>query len=154
MVYDAKKLRYNKIILATDADSDGFDIRLLLLNMFWWLCPELVKNGHIYAAIPPLYRITTSKGDYIYLKDNEALDKYRVKNRGKIILNRMKGLGEMDPSELAYCLIKSDTRDVKQIVVDDVDKTEDLLEITMGNDVSPRRDYLLKHASEVSIDIE
>lgn len=154
LIYDAKKLRYNKIILATDADSDGFDIRLLLLNMFWWLCPELVKNGHIYAAVPPLYRITTSKGDYIYLKDIDALDKYKAENKGKIILNRMKGLGEMDPSELAHCLIKSSTREVKQIVVDDENLTEDLLEITMGNDVSPRRDYLLKHASEVSVDIE
>jgi len=154
LIYDAKKLRYNKIILATDADSDGFDIRLLLLNMFWWLCPELVKNGHIYAAIPPLYRITTNKGDYIYLKDNDALEKYKSENKGKLILNRMKGLGEMDPAELAYCLIKNTTRDVKQIVVDDARETENLLEITMGNDVSPRRDYLLKHASEVSIDIE
>ena len=154
LVYDAKKLRYNKIILATDADSDGFDIRLLLLNMFWWLCPELVEKGHIYAAVPPLYRITTSKGDYIYLKDNDALDKYKAENKGKIILNRMKGLGEMDHSELAHCLLKVGTRDVKQIVVDDSQRTEELLEITMGNDVSPRRDYLLAHASEVSVDIE
>lgn len=154
LTYDKKKLRYNKIILSTDADSDGFDIRLLLINMFWWLCPELIINGHIYAAVPPLYRVTTNKNEYIYLVDDKALTEYRKSHSGKIILNRMKGLGEMDSSELAHCLLRSDTRNVHQIVVDDVDETENLLEITMGNDVAPRREYLLKHQGEVMVDIE
>lgn len=154
LIYDAKKLRYDKIVLATDADSDGFDIKLLLINMFWWLCPELLENGHIYVAIPPLYRITTKSNDYIYLIDDKALNKYKKENKGNIIINRMKGLGEMDAKELAYCLVRPDSRNIKQIVVDDSKLTDELLEITMGNDVPPRRDYLLKHQGEVVVDFE
>ena len=155
LVYDTKKLRYDKVILAADADADGFDIRLLLINMFWWLCPELVEKGHIYVAIPPLYRITTTKNEYIYLTDDAALDNYKKEHsREKFAINRNKGLGEQDSKELAYCLLKNDTRNVHQITVEDSKQVEDLLEITMGDKVEPRRDYLLKHIDEVTVAVE
>ena len=146
LVYDKKKLRYGKIILAADADEDGYDIRLLLLNMFWWLCPELVKEGHIYIAIPPLYRITTSNNAYIFLKGDKELEDYKNAHKNdKFLINRNKGLGEQDSKELAQCLLNTATRNVQQITVSDAKAVDDLLEITMGQKVEPRRDYLLAH---------
>ena len=146
LIYDKKRLRYDKIILAADADPDGFEIRLLLINMFWWLCPELIENGHLYVAIPPLYRITTNKNEYIFLKGDAELDEYKKKHKKeKFLINRNKGLGEQDPSELAVCLLREPTRNVQQITVDDMKAVDDLLEITMGQKVEPRRDYLLSN---------
>ena len=69
LIYDEKKLRYGKIFLAADADPDGASIRNLLIEMFWWLCPELIENGHLYTTMPPLFRITTKKNQYIFIKD-------------------------------------------------------------------------------------
>lgn len=152
--YDAKKLRYHNIILATDADADGYDIRLLLINMFWWLCPELVINGHISVAIPPLFRITTKKNEYIYIKDQKALDKYKKEHKESFIINRMKGLGECNPDELAACLIKKVSRNVQSITVTDVEAADAMLECFMGDKVDPRRSYLLEHAGEVTVDME
>ena len=146
LIYNVKKLRYNKIIFQTDADPDGAQIRLLLLNAFWWLCPELVENGHIYVGVPPLFRITDKKNNYIYLKDQAALDDYKNKHQKDVYtISRLKGLGEMSPDELAYCLINPNTRQVVQIESEDFSETDNMLEMAMGNDVKIRRDYLLAH---------
>ena len=92
LIYDRTKLRYGKILLAADADPDGASIRNLLIEMFWWLCPELILNGHIYTTMPPLFRITTNKNKYIYLKDANALDEYKKSHQGeKYQINRNKG---------------------------------------------------------------
>lgn len=92
LIYDPKKLRYGKILLAADADPDGASIKNLLIEMFWWLCPELVFNGHIYTTMPPLFRITTKKNEYIYLKDAAALEEYKTQHQGeKFQVNRNKG---------------------------------------------------------------
>jgi len=152
--YDAKKLRYNKIVLATDADPDGAQIKLLLINMFWWLCPELVINKHIAVAVPPLFRVTTKKNEYVYLKDQTELDKYKKAHKESYLVNRMKGLGEMDPSELAYCLIKPESRNVLTITVEEANEADNMLECFMGDDVAPRRKYLLEHGNEVEVDME
>ena len=155
LIYDAKKLRYGKIVLAADSDADGYDIRLLLINMFWWLCPELLVNGHIYVALPPLYRITTKKNEYIFLKDDAELSEYKKKHKSEqYIISRNKGLGEQDAGELAYCLLKEATRNVQQLVVPDQAQADNMLEIFMGNNVEPRRNYLLDHAHEIKIDVE
>lgn len=92
LIFDKTKLRYGKIILCCDADPDGEAIKNLLLTYFWSLCPELVSYGYIYAAIPPLFRITTKKNDYIYLRDGAALEEYKVQHQGeKFLVNRSKG---------------------------------------------------------------
>lgn len=92
LVYDKKKLRYGKILLAADADPDGASIRNLLIEFFWWICPELVLNGHIYTTMPPLFRITTKKNQYIYLKDEKALEEYKREHKGEVFsVNRNKG---------------------------------------------------------------
>lgn len=92
MKYNKNKLRYNKIIACADADFDGYAIENLLFNILWYLCPELVINGHVYSSVPPLFRVTTKKNEYVYLKDEKALDTYKKKNASKIkTVGRMKG---------------------------------------------------------------
>lgn len=151
LIYDTKKLRYGKILLAADADPDGASIRNLLIEMFWWLCPELVLNGHIYTTMPPLFRITTSKNKYIYLKDAAALEQYKASHQGeKYTINRNKGLGEQDSDELAEALLNPDTRNVFQLVVEDEKETANLIEVLLGPSVPPRREFLLAHEEEAN----
>ena len=151
LIYDTKKLRYGKILLAADADPDGASIRNLLIEMFWWLCPELVLNGHIYTTMPPLFRITTSKNKYIYLKDITALEQYKASHQGeKYTINRNKGLGEQDSDELAEALLNPDTRNVFQLVVEDEKETANLIEVLLGPSVPPRREFLLAHEEEAN----
>lgn len=92
LIYDKKKLRYGKILLCADADPDGSSIKNLLIEMFWWLCPELILNGHIYSTMPPLFRITTKKNEYVFLKDNDALLEYKEQHKNESFkINRNKG---------------------------------------------------------------
>lgn len=152
MIYDKDKLRYGKIIMCCDADPDGQAIKNLLLTYFWSLCPELIINGHLYAAIPPLFRITTRKNEYIYLKDGEELEKYKKEHAGeKFAINRNKGLGEQDAEELSECLLDEKTRNVVQITVENVKNADNLFEIFMGTSVPPRREYILKYSEEAEI---
>ena len=151
-IYDKSKLRYSRIVMCCDADPDGQAIKNLLLTCFWWLCPELVINGHIYAAVPPLFRITTKKNEYIYLRDAMALEQYKAKHIGeKYAVNRNKGLGEQDAEELEECLLNPETRNVQQVTVENPTEAYKLLEILMGEAVAPRRDYVLKHAEEAQV---
>lgn len=151
LIFDESKMRYGKIIMATDADPDGYQIKNLLLTAFWFLCPELVINGYIYASIPPLFRITTKKNEYIYLKDQTELETYKEKHKGeKFLINRNKGLGEQDSSELSVCILNENTRRIEQIIVDDFEETNALFETLMGTNVSLRKDWLLKHAEEAN----
>ena len=151
-IYDKSKLRYGKIIMCCDADPDGEAIKNLLLTCFWWLCPELVINGHVHAAVPPLFRITTKKNEYIYLRDAAALEEYKEKHIGeKYAINRNKGLGEQDADELEECLLNPETRNVKCITVEDKEKAHKLFEILMGPSVPPRREYVLKYAEDARV---
>lgn len=149
--YDAKKMRYGRIFLAADADPDGASIRNLLIEMFWWLCPELIKNGHLYTTIPPLFRITTKKNEYIFLKDQKALEEYKEKHIGeKYLINRNKGLGEQDPEEVYDALLNPLTRNVEQLQVVDEQTTANLIDCLLGPSVPPRREFLLKHSEEAN----
>jgi len=148
LIYDKNKLRYGKIVAAADADPDGKAIKNLLFTNLWWLCPELFINGHVFAAQPPLFRIT--KGTtYTYLKDEKELEAYKAKHRGeKYLINRNKGLGEQDSHELGESILNRDTRNIVQITVDDVKAANNIFDILMGPAVPPRREYLLKHSEE------
>jgi len=151
LIYDTKKLRYGRILLCADADPDGASIRNLLIEMFWWLCPELILNGHIYTTMPPLFRITTKKNEYIYLKDAAALEEYKKQHqREKFQVNRNKGLGEQDSDELSEALLDPATRNIAQLTVEDEKKTAILIETLLGPSVPPRRAYLLDHAEEAN----
>lgn len=152
MVYDKDKLRYGKIIACCDADFDGFAIENLLFNVLWNLCPELIINGHVYSAVPPLYKITTTKNEYVYLKDDNALQSYKAKHKNIQSINRLKGLGEMDSSELSECLLDSSTRHIVQLTVDDVPTTNQLFQDLYGKAVEPRVKFILEHSEEARID--
>lgn len=151
LIYDSNKIRYGKIFLAADADPDGASIRNLLIELFWWLCPELILNGHIYTTMPPLFRITTNKNEYIFLKDAIELEQYKAQHQGeKYLVSRNKGLGEQDSDELAQALLEPKTRNVAQLIVSDEDEAFDMLNMLMGISVPGRRAYLLKHEKEAN----
>ena len=149
LIYNKNDLRYGKIVAAADADPDGKAIKNLLFTDLWYLCPELITNGHVYAAVPPLFRITTSKNEYIFLKGQEELDEYNKKHRGeKYLINRNKGLGEQDSQELEESILNKETRNIIQITVEDIKKAQHLFDTLMGTAVPPRREYLLAHSEE------
>lgn len=151
--YDKKKLRYNKIIAAADADFDGFAIENLMFNIFWYICPDLIIEGHVYSSVPPLYRVTTKKNEYIYLRDDNALNEYKKKNSNSIqFIGRMKGLGEQDSDELAYCLLEPETRNLYQLTVSDIGKTNKMFQDLYGKNVEPRVKFLEKHLEEARVE--
>lgn len=151
LIYDISKLRYGKILTACDADPDGMAIKNLILTCLWTICPELILNGHVYVTVPPLYRITKGKDKYVYLKDNEELEKYKNEHHNeKFIINRNKGLGEQDSEELEPCLLNPKTRNINQIIVPDKKQAEIMFETLMGTAVPPRRAWLLAHSEEAS----
>lgn len=124
-----------------------------MFNILWYICPELIINGHVYSAVPPLYRVTTKKNEYIYLRDDDALDGYKEKHPKNIqSINRMKGLGEQDSDELAYCLLEPETRNLYQLTVSDIKKTDKMFQDLYGKNVEPRVEFLEKHLEEARID--
>ena len=148
--YDKKKLRYHKIIAAADADPDGWAIENLLFNILWYLCPDLIIEGHVYSAVPPLYRITNQKNEYIYIKGDAELQEYKDKYGEKTIkvLARNKGLGEQDSDELSYALLEQETRNVVQLQVNDIGKLDKVFNDLYGKKVEPRVKFLLEHSEE------
>lgn len=151
LIYDTSKLRYGKILTACDADSDGKSIKNLILTCIWTICPELILNGHVYVTVPPLYRITKGKDKYVYIKDDEELEQYKIEHKGeKYVINRNKGLGEQDSEELEPCLLNPATRNINQIIIPDLKQAEILFETFMGTAVPPRRQWLLQHSEEAS----
>ena len=134
-------------------DFDGYAIENLLFNILWYLCPELVINGHVYSSVPPLFRVTTKKNEYIYLRDQQALDEYKQTNAANIkTIGREKGLGEMDSEELSYSLLDPATRNVVQLEVNDIKQTDQLFQDLYGKNVEPRVNFILEHSEEAQID--
>lgn len=128
---------------------DGNNIKNLLIELFWFLCPELIINGHLWTTSPPLFRITTKKNEYVFLKDSAELEEYKRQHEGeKFLINRNKGLGEQDSDELAEALLNPETRKISMLTVEDVAAANNLINILMGPSVPPRREYLLKHEKE------
>lgn len=134
-------------------DFDGFAIENLMFNIFWYICPDLIIEGHVYSSVPPLYRVTTKKNEYIYLRDDGALNEYKKKNPNTIqFIGRMKGLGEQDSDELAYCLLEPETRNLYQLTVSDIGKTDKMFQDLYGKNVEPRVKFLEKHLEEARVE--
>lgn len=147
LTYDPADLRYDKIIIMSDADVDGAHIKNLFYTFIWTFCPELVLDGHIYAGVPPLYKVTEGKDTYIYLKDDEELEKYRAKATKKYQVKHLKGLGEMSADETEI-LVDPEQRIIRQITVDDIMKTDNLFDDLMGTKIVPRKEFIQTHSHE------
>ena len=150
--FDISRLRYDKIIIMADADVDGAHISTLLLTLFYRFMPELLTNGHIYKAMPPLYKLTDSKKNEIYLYDDKALSRYKKEHKGKFTLQRYKGLGEMDPEQLWETTLNPATRNLMKIEIEDAKNASLVTELLMGNNVSSRREFIYENAMTANID--
>ena len=151
--FDIRKLRYNKIVIMTDADVDGAHISTLLLTLFYRFMPELIYNGHIYLAMPPLYKVTPARGKEQYLYDDKALDKYRKTHKGAFTLQRYKGLGEMDAEQLWETTLDPKTRILQRVSIEDARAASDMTSLLMGTDVPPRKAFIYEHAQDALLDI-
>ena len=152
IIVDETKLRYGKFIITADAEVDGSHIRVLFLTFIWKFCPELLEKGYIYAAVPPLYKATM--GTKIqYLKDDAALEAFRKSTSRNFELGRMKGLGEMDPDEMAETVMNTETRTLKQITMDDATLVAATFMSLMGESVGPRKKFIEDNAWRANIDV-
>ena len=150
--FDINKLNYDKIIIMTDAYVDGAHIATLLLTFFYRFYPDLINEGHIYIAIPPLYRVGEGK-HMQYLYSDEELNRYRKKHTGKFTIQRYKGLGEMDADQLYETTMNPESRVLKQVSINSIVEANKLTQTLMGTEVAPRREYIETHSTDAVLDI-
>ncbi|MEE0693436.1 MAG: DNA gyrase subunit B [Lachnospiraceae bacterium] len=151
--FDITKLRYDKIVIMADADVDGAHISTLLLTLFYRFMPELIYEGHVYIAMPPLYKVIPAKGKEQYLYDDKALEKYRRTHKGVFTLQRYKGLGEMDADQLWETTLNPQTRMMQRVEIEDARIASSVTQMLMGTEVPPRKAFIYEHAQEALLDI-
>jgi DNA gyrase subunit B len=148
--FDVSKIRFDKVVIMTDADVDGSHIRILLMTFFYRFMKPLVENGHLYIAQPPLYRLTYQGHHYYAFNDAELDDiKAKLPNNARYALQRYKGLGEMDPDQLDETTMDKNHRRMLQVTIEDAEAANDSLIDLMGENVEPRKDYITANAKFV-----
>ena len=147
--FDITKLRYDKIVIMADADVDGAHISTLLLTLFYRFMPDLIYEGHVYIAMPPLYKAMPSRGEEEYLYDDKALERYRKTHKGNFTLQRYKGLGEMNPEQLWETTMNPEARTVLQVHLEDAAEADAIFSVLMGDKVEPRRQFIEQNAGKV-----
>lgn len=150
--FDPKKLRYNKVVLMADADVDGEHIKTLLLTFFFRFMPKLIEEGHIYAAMPPLYRIRKGQKD-VYVYSDEELKKATENTSGNVSVTRFKGLGEMSSQQLWETTMNPKTRMIKKIYIEDAVEADHTFSMLMGDDVQSRKEFISENAKEANLDV-
>jgi DNA gyrase subunit B len=148
--FDATKLRYNKIVIMTDADVDGEHIKTLLLTFFFRFMPQLIENGNIYAAMPPLFRVRKNKDHFVY--SEKELKKITDK-LGNALVTRFKGLGEMSVDQLWETTMNPKSRKIKKIYIEDAVEADKVFSMLMGDDVQARKDFIHENAKAANLDI-
>lgn len=149
--FDISKLKYNKVIIMTDADVDGHHIRSLLMTLFYKFMPELIQEGHLYKAIPPLYKITSGKGkkeSFVYAYSDRELEEIKSKTSNIKGIQRYKGLGEMSAEQLWETTMNPETRTLAKIAIDDIFETSDMTKLFMGPKADRRKELILNHGEE------
>ena len=151
--FDITKLRYDKIIIMADADVDGAHISTLLLTLFYRFMPELIYEGHVYIAMPPLYKVIPSRGQEQYLYDDKALERYRRTHKAPFTLQRYKGLGEMDAEQLWETTLDPERRMLQRVEIEDARLAASVTSMLMGTEVPPRKAFIYEHAQDALLDI-
>ena len=149
------KLRYNKVIIMTDADVDGSHIDTLIMTLFYRYMPEVIQGGHLYIANPPLYKCSKGKiSEYCYTDEERQafMQKYGDGTENGIHTQRYKGLGEMNPEQLWETTMNPETRILKQVSIENAAEADYIFSMLMGDDVAPRREFIEKHATYANID--
>jgi len=149
--FDIKKLRYNKVIIMTDADVDGEHIKTLLLTFFFRFTPQLIESGNIYIAVPPLYKIRKGKDYYVYSDDEMRKTLEKLGSNAQV--TRFKGLGEMNVSQLWETTMNPKTRKIKKVYIEDAVEADHTFSMLMGDDVQSRREFIEENAMEAVVDI-
>jgi len=149
--FDLSKLRYGKIILMADADVDGEHIKTLLLTLFFRFMPQMIENGHVYVAVPPLYKVRKGSKDHYFYNDEE-LQKF-LKDIPNANVTRFKGLGEMNDEQLWDTTMNPKTRFIKKISIEDAVEADTVFSMLMGDDVASRKEFIFENAAEAVLDV-
>ena len=151
--FDIEKIRYNRVVIMTDADVDGEHIKTLLLTFFFRFMPKLIENGNIFVALPPLYRIRKGQKDFYVYSDDELKKELEKISSGSTNVTRFKGLGEMSSEQLWETTMNPKTRKIKKIFIEDALEADKTFSMLMGDDVQARKAFISENAKEANLDI-
>ena len=151
--FNLEKIRYNRVVIMTDADVDGEHIKTLLLTFFFRFMPKLIENGNIFVALPPLYRIRRGQRDFYVYTDEELKKEMEKISSGSTTVTRFKGLGEMSSEQLWETTMNPKTRKIKKIFIEDALEADKTFSMLMGDDVQARKNFISENAKEANLDI-